>query len=476
MLFNSTEFLFFLALIFSLYWTVFKNLPRGKTWLLLISSCIFYMFFIPKYILILFITILIDYFAGIKIAATEGRAKKIWLILSIISTCMVLFVFKYYNFFIDNTNAIAKLIHWNYSLEAMDIILPIGLSFHTFQSLSYVVEVYWGKQKPEKDFVTYSLYVMYFPQLVAGPIERAANLLFQFHAKPLFNGALAAEGMRQILWGFFKKIVIADTCAAYANAAFNEYESLSAISLLLGAIAFAFQIYGDFSGYSDIALGTSKLFGIQLMRNFNLPYFATSIPEFWRRWHISLSTWFRDYVYIPLGGSRVSGWKFYRNVFIIFLLSGFWHGANWTFIIWGLIHAIVYCIYFAIWGNAKQKNEEAAAPLWKSWVGGLITFGVVVLAWIFFRAKNVQEAWAYLHAITTNSFSGQDVYDFLPLLLVLIPFHFMEWLNRNSNNGVFLSAFRLKPSVRMAIEMIMAILIIDCFYSLDHEQFIYFQF
>ena len=475
MLFNSTEFLFFLALVFSLYWTVLKNLPRGKTWLLLISSCIFYMFFIPKYILILFITILIDYFAGIKIAATEGRTKKIWLVMSIISTCMVLFVFKYYNFFIDNTNAIAKLIGWNYSLDAMDIILPIGLSFHTFQSLSYVVEVYWGKQKPEKDFVTYSLYVMYFPQLVAGPIERAANLLHQFHAKPLFNSALAAEGMRQILWGFFKKIVIADTCAAYSNAAFGQYESLSALSLLLGAVAFAFQIYGDFSGYSDIALGASKLFGIELMRNFNLPYFATSIPDFWRRWHISLSTWFRDYVYIPLGGSRVSGWKFYRNVFIIFLLSGFWHGANWTFIIWGLIHAIVYCIYFAIWGNAKQKSEQAA-PIWKSWIGGLITFGVVVLAWIFFRAKNVNEAWGYLHAMASNSFSGNDVYDFLPLLLVLIPFHFMEWLNRNSNNGVFLSSYRLSSNVRLAIEMIMAILIIDCFYSLDHEQFIYFQF
>jgi alginate O-acetyltransferase complex protein AlgI len=475
MLFNSTEFLFFLAIVFGLYWTVFKNMPRGKTWLLLISSCIFYMFFIPKYILILFITILIDYFAGIKIAATEGRAKKTWLILSIVSTCLVLFVFKYYNFFIDNTNAIAQLIGWNYSIRAMDIILPIGLSFHTFQSLSYVVEVYWGKQKPEKDFVTYSLYVMYFPQLVAGPIERAANLLYQFHAKPIFNSALAAEGMRQILWGFFKKIVVADTCAAYANAAFGSYETLSSASLILGAVAFAFQIYGDFSGYSDIALGTSKLFGIQLMRNFNLPYFATSIPDFWRRWHISLSTWFRDYVYIPLGGSRVSGWKFYRNVFIIFLLSGFWHGANWTFIIWGLIHAIVYCIYYAIWGNAKRADADIT-PIWKSWIGALSTFAVVVLAWIFFRAKNVTEAWAYIKAITAHSFAGEDVRQFLPLLLLLIPFHLVEWLNRNSTNGVFLSSFRINSTIRLAIELVLALLIIDCYYSLDHEQFIYFQF
>jgi len=476
MLFNSTEFLLFLALVFGLYWTIFKDRPRGKTWLLLISSCVFYMFFIPKYILILFITILIDYFAGIKISSSEGRARKTWLVLSIVSTCLVLFVFKYYNFFIDNTNAIAKLIGWNYSVEAMNIILPIGLSFHTFQSLSYVIEVYWRKQQPERDFVTYSLYVMYFPQLVAGPIERAANLLFQFHAKPAFSKALAAEGLRQILWGFFKKIVIADTCAAYANVAFESYESLSSISLMIGAIAFAFQIYGDFSGYSDIALGTSKLFGIQLMRNFNLPYFAINIPDFWRRWHISLSTWFRDYVYIPLGGSRVSGWKFYRNVFIIFLLSGFWHGANWTFIVWGLIHAVVYCFYFAIWGNSKQSQQVPSKANWKKIVGGLSTFSVVVIAWIFFRAKDVQEAFGYIHAIASNSFHGSDTIKFLPVLFVLIPFQLLEWFNRESTNGVFLSSFALNRNLRLAIEMIMALLIIDCFYTLDHEQFIYFQF
>lgn len=475
MLFNSTEFLFFLGIVFGLYWTAFKNHPRGKTWLLLISSCIFYMFFIPKYILILFLTIVIDYFAGIKIAATQGKAKKTWLVVSIVSTCLVLFVFKYCNFFIDNTNALAKLIGWNYSLQAIDLILPIGLSFHTFQSLSYVVEVYREKQKPEKDFTTYSLYVMYFPQLVAGPIERAANLLYQFHAKPAFNRTLAAEGVRQILWGFFKKIVIADTCAAYANAAFEGHASLSSLSLMLGAVAFAFQIYGDFSGYSDIALGTSKLFGIELMRNFNLPYFATSIPEFWRRWHISLSTWFRDYVYIPLGGSRVSGFAFYRNVFVIFLLSGFWHGANWTFIMWGLIHAVVYCIYFILFGNDKKNSATALTP-WKSVVGGLLTFAVVVFAWIFFRAKNMNEAWSYIHAVATHPFGGNDVKKFLPLLFVLIPFHFMEWINRHSTNGVFLSAFQLNRNLRLAIEMILALLIIDCFYSLDHEQFIYFQF
>lgn len=475
MLFNSPEFLFFLATVFCLYWTVFKDRPRGKTWLLLISSCIFYMFFIPKYILILFVTILIDYFAGIKIGNTQGRTKKTWLIVSIISTCLVLFIFKYYNFFIENVNTLATQIGWNYSLGALEIILPIGLTFHTFQSLSYVIEVYWGKQKPERDFVTYSLYVMYFPQLVAGPIERAANLLYQFHSKPAFNYALATEGMRQILWGFFKKIVIADTCAAYANASFTSIDSLSGVSLILGSVAFTFQIYGDFSGYSDIALGTSKLFGIQLMRNFNLPYFATSIPDFWRRWHISLSTWFRDYVYIPLGGSRVSGWKFYRNVIVIFLLSGLWHGAAWTYIIWGLIHALVYCIYFAIWGKSN-RNQQDSPTIWRTWIGGITTFAVVSLALIFFRAKNVQQALLFIQGIVCNPALGQDLYYFLPVLLIIVPFHALEWINRDSSNGVLFSGFKINPSVRLTIDLIMALLIIDCFYSLDHEQFIYFQF
>lgn len=476
MLFNSIEFILFLIVVFLAHWVILRNRQRSQNILLLLASCAFYMFFIPKYILILFITIVIDYFAGMWIARSEGRKRKVYLIVSIISTCLVLFVFKYYNFFIDNVNGIASLIGWNYKVSNLEIILPIGLSFHTFQSLSYVIEVYWRKQEPEKDFITYSLYVMYFPQLVAGPIERAAHLLHQFHEKKRFQYSLAAEGMHQILWGFFKKIVIADTCAAYANYAFAHHEQLSGLSLILGAIAFAFQIYGDFSGYSDIALGTSKLFGVRLMRNFNLPYFATSIPDFWRRWHISLSTWFRDYVYIPLGGSRVSGWKFYRNVFIIFLLSGFWHGANWTFIAWGLVHAIVYCLYYAIWGNAKNHGQTAPTPLWKSLLGGVFTFGVVVFAWIFFRAKDVHEALAYLHSMGAHGFSGSDNARFLPLLILLIPFYAIEWINRRSENGVFLSGFAIHRNVRLVIEMIMALLIIDCFYTLDHEQFIYFQF
>jgi D-alanyl-lipoteichoic acid acyltransferase DltB (MBOAT superfamily) len=436
------------------------------------------MFFIPKYILILFLTIGIDYFAGIKIAASEGKRRKAWLIISIVSTCLVLFVFKYYNFFVDNVNGISQLLGWNYSIEAMQIILPIGLSFHTFQSLSYVIEVYWRKQEPEKDFLIYSLYVMYFPQLVAGPIERAANLLHQFHARPKFSYALAAEGMHQILWGFFKKIVIADTCAVYANYAFDHYHELSSASLIIGASAFAFQIYGDFSGYSDIALGTSKLFGVRLMRNFNLPYFATSIPEFWRRWHISLSTWFRDYVYIPLGGSRVGGFRFYRNVFVIFILSGIWHGANWTFVMWGLIHAVVYVIYFFIWGSGKKPHPLDTEQPWhiRNFFSGITTFIVVTIAWVFFRAANVQEAFGYLGSVFSHNFISGDIQKFLPVSIVIIPFLVLEWINRKSHNGVILSAYNIKPGLRMALELILALLIIDCFYTLDHEQFIYFQF
>jgi len=478
MLFNSLEFLIFLIVVFFLFWVALKGRHRLQSVLLLVSSCIFYMFFIPKYILILFITILIDYFAGMKIATSEGRKRKIYLVVSIISTCLVLFVFKYYNFFITNVNSVSDIMGWNYSIEAMQIILPIGLSFHTFQSLSYVIEVYWRKQEPEKDFVIYSLYVMYFPQLVAGPIERAGNLLHQFHTKPKFNFALAAEGMHQILWGMFKKLVIADNCAVYANYAFSHYNELSGASLAIGASAFAFQIYGDFSGYSDIALGTSKLFGVRLMRNFNLPYFATSIPEFWRRWHISLSTWFRDYVYIPLGGSRVGGFKFYRNVFAIFILSGIWHGANWTFILWGLIHAVVYIIYYMIWGGGKKKPLAEEAEKWeiKNLFGGIITFIVVTIAWVFFRAADVQEAFAYLGSTFSHSFFGSDVKKFLPAALLILPFLVLEWFNRKSHNGVIFSGYPMKPVYRMIVELIMALLIVDSFYTLDHEQFIYFQF
>lgn len=475
MLFNSFEFLLFLFIVFLLHWVALKN-NRSRAWMLLVASCVFYMFFVPAYILILFITIIIDYTAGIYIAKSQGRRRKWYLILSIISTCLVLFVFKYCNFFISNFNAVAEFTGLHYSIDILKIILPIGLSFHTFQSLSYVIEVYRKQQEPEKDFVIYSLYVMYFPQLVAGPIERAGNLLHQFHREKQFSYALASEGIRQIIWGFFKKIVVADTCAGYANFVFENYDHLPAPTIIIGAIAFSFQIYGDFSGYSDIALGTSKLFGIQLMTNFRFPYLATNIIEFWRRWHISLSTWFRDYVYFPMGGSKSSGWKLYRNVFTIFLLSGFWHGANWTFIIWGLIHAIIYCLYVLIFGRNSSSAKKSNVHLITQWMGGILTFLVVSIAWVFFRAPDTETAFQLLTSIATNGFSGDSNADFFHLFILLIPFQIFEYINRHNTSGVPLSQLHLNRPWRIVMDTFFVLLIVDCYYSLNHEQFIYFQF
>ena len=359
MLFNSLEFALFLPIVFILFWFAAAGKTRLQNFILLVSSCVFYMFLIPEYILILFLAIVIDYFAGIWLERTTGNKRKWLLWLSIISTCLILFVFKYYNFFISNTNAIASLIGWNYSIEALQIALPIGLSFHTFQSLSYVIDVYKGEQKAEKDFLTYSVYVMFFPQLVAGPIERARSLFPQFHATKKFDLALASDGMRQILWGLFTKCVIADNCAIHVDKVFNDYTNYQGSTLWVGAILFTFQIYGDFSGYSNMALGTAKLFGFRLMQNFSYPYFSRDIAEFWRRWHISLTTWFRDYCYKPLGGNKRGMVITVRNTFIIFIVSGFWHGANWTFIFWGLINALYFLPLLLLGLNRRNTNTVA---------------------------------------------------------------------------------------------------------------------
>jgi D-alanyl-lipoteichoic acid acyltransferase DltB (MBOAT superfamily) len=479
MVFNSIPFLIFLIVVFALHWFVLKKNHRLQSLMLLVASCIFYMFLIPEYILILFTTILIDYYAGIQIAKSEGRARKRWLIASIISTCLVLFVFKYCDFFIGNVSHVASVLGWNLPVKTLGIILPIGLSFHTFQSLSYVIEVYRRQQEPEKDFLIYSLYVMYFPQLVAGPIERAANLLPQFHQHKPFNATLAAEGLYQILYGMFKKVVIADTCAIYANEAFNHQQDFGGLSLFLGTVYFAFQIYGDFSGYSDIALGTSKLFGIRLMTNFRFPYFSRDIAEFWRRWHISLSTWFRDYVYFPLGGSRVSGYRKFRNVLVIFLVSGFWHGANWTFIIWGAMHACFYIPILYIGRNRSHINDAGEGrrfPSLKEIAQMSITFILVCIAFIFFRASNVGEGFSYLSGIFARISDLKGVTRFLPGFLLVVPFIWIEWMNRRNHHPRLFIQYKIPGWVRIALETVIAVLIIESFYTLNHEQFIYFQF
>jgi D-alanyl-lipoteichoic acid acyltransferase DltB (MBOAT superfamily) len=337
------------------------------------------------------------------------RKRKILLWTSVFVNLGFLGVFKYFNFFVDNFVEAFSFFGYNIPNTSLNIILPVGISFYTFQTLSYTIDVYRKQLQPTKDFIAFTAFVSFFPQLVAGPIERATNLLPQFYKKRTFEYAQAADGMRQILWGLFKKVVIADNCAQLANEIFNNSESYGGTSLILGALMFTFQIYGDFSGYSDIAIGTARLFGFKLMKNFAFPYFSRDIAEFWRRWHISLSTWFRDYLYIPLGGSRGGTVMKVRNTFIIFVVSGFWHGANWTFIVWGALNAIYFLPLLLRDKNRVHTGDIAAnrlLPSLKELKGMLITFGLTVLAWVFFRAENIGHALQYLYDL----FAGLGVY------------------------------------------------------------------
>lgn len=353
------------------------------------------MAFIPVYILILFITIVIDYFAGIYIEKSEGKKKLKFLIISIVSLCSVLFIFKYFNFFNHSFASLSDKFFINYPIEDIGLILPIGLSFHTFQSLSYVVEVYRGNQKAERHFGIYSLYVMFYPQLVAGPIERPQNLLHQFYEKHKVEYKRITDGLKLMAWGMFKKVVIADRLAVFVNQVYDSPYNYEGVSLVIATVFFAFQIYCDFSGYTDIARGAAKVMGFNLMLNFNCPYFSKSISEFWQRWHISLSTWFKDYLYIPLGGNRVPIPRWYFNLFITFLISGLWHGANWTFVVWGALHG-TYLI-MGIWTkDFRQKvvkfiRLDKAATIHK-YIQIFITFSMVCFSWIFFRANDFDSA------------------------------------------------------------------------------------
>ncbi len=385
MLFNSLQFLVFFPVVTILYWI----LPPKYRWLhLLVASCIFYSAFVPIYLLILLVTIVIDYFAGIYIEkAQEGHKKKQYLTFSILANIGILAFFKYYNFFLDNIVILLNQLGVApNNVPYLNILLPIGLSFHTFQALSYTIEVYRGKQKAEKHFGIYALYVMFYPQLVAGPIERPQNVLYQFHKRNTFNLSMLMDGLRLMLWGFFKKVVVADRLALYVSSVYIVPENYHYLNLIIATLFFAVQIYCDFSGYSDIALGSAQTMGYKLMLNFNRPYFALNIQEFWKRWHISLSTWFRDYLYISLGGNRVSMFRTYLNVAIVFILSGLWHGANWTLIVWGFLHACyitVFMLYSGFKGKSGKKNIIFDCLSW------LLTFILVVFAWIYFRAENM---------------------------------------------------------------------------------------
>lgn len=402
MLFNSVEFLIFFPVVTALYFL----LPHRFRWMLLLAaSCGFYMAFVPIYILILGVTIVIDYAAGMLIEESVGGRRKTWLVISIISTCLVLFVFKYFNFFSTNVDALAKFLHWNYSIDTLKLILPIGLSFHTFQSLSYVVEVYRGHQKAERNFGIYALYVMFYPQLVAGPIERPQNLLHQFYEKHDFDDQRVANGLKLMVWGLFKKVVIADRLALMVNDVYNDPTQFQGIPLIIATVFFAFQIYCDFSGYSDVAIGAAQVMGFRLMDNFNRPYFSKTIAEFWKRWHISLSTWFRDYLYIPLGGNRVTAARRNFNLFATFLVSGLWHGANWTFIVWGALHGA----YLVLGNETRPARERIKRALGiepgsqvNRWFQTLVVFALVSFAWIFFRARSMHDAWYIATHLFTN--------------------------------------------------------------------------
>ncbi len=392
MLFNSVQFLFFFPIVTLLYFA----LPQRLRWaLLLTSSCVFYMYFIPAYILILAFTILVDYVAGILIHRAEGSRRTFLLGLSIAANVGVLAVFKYFNFINDNVAAFAQVIGWNYPIDHLNIILPIGLSFHTFQAMSYTIEVYRRNQEPEYHLGLYSLYVMFYPQLVAGPIERPQNLLHQFRSQHSFDPVRTSHGLKRMAWGLFKKMVIADNVALLVNMAYGQPDAYAGLAMLVPTYLFAIQIYCDFSGYSDIALGAAEVMGFTLMENFDRPYLAASIPEFWRRWHISLSTWFRDYLYIPLGGSRVGPWRWARNIMIIFVVSGLWHGANWTFVVWGALHGL-FCVLHATTSTWRARLVELLRltyfPRLLTLIQILITFNLVCLAWVFFRADSMTHA------------------------------------------------------------------------------------
>lgn len=474
MLFNSIEFAFFFLIVTVLYFM----LPHRFRWLLLlIASCIFYMAFVPAYILILFATIIIDYFAGIWIASASSDAqRKRFLILSIIANVGVLAVFKYCNFFVDNVNDLLRLVHIDVKpIPYWDIVLPIGLSFHTFQAMSYTIEVYRKKQEPERHFGIYALYVMYYPQLVAGPIERPQNILHQLKEEHHFDYDRVTEGLKLMAWGLFKKVVIADNLAHIVNIGYTDVGSLHNVSALVVMVFFSIQIYCDFSGYSDMAIGSSRVMGIDLMRNFRQPYFSKSLGEFWGRWHISLSTWFKDYVYIPLGGNRVALWKHYRNLLIVFLLSGFWHGASWTFVFWGLIHGV----YLILESFLRSRFKARLNPF----VSGLVTFGIVTIAWVFFRAESFGQATTLLgNVLTPTSLSTikQELNRFqigyLTAVQILVSLCVLIYVDMvDSKHGLLQWVGERQKLVRWSFYYL-AVAAILFWGFWGEEQFIYFQF
>lgn len=477
MLFNSISFAIFLPIVFCAYWLLKRDL-KLQNLLLLVASYYFYSCWDYRFLFLLMFSTFLDYYTGIKMEeAGNQRSKKIWFVLSVAINLGFLGIFKYYNFFVDSFATALGYTGAEKSFWTLQIVLPVGISFYTFHGLSYVIDIYKNRIKAERNFVDYAVFVSFFPLLVAGPIERATHLLPQIKRERVFDYARAIDGLRQILWGLFKKVVIADNCAAYANNVFSSYGEQSGSTLVLGAVFFAFQIYCDFSGYSDIALGTARLFGIELLRNFAYPYFSRDIAEFWRRWHISLSSWFRDYLYIPLGGSKGSTWMKIRNIFIIFLVSGFWHGANWTFIVWGALNAI-YFLPLLLLGKNRNNMETVASgrylPNFREFLGMAVTFALTVFAWIFFRSDSVMDAFHYISGVFSPSIFTKPVMPDRGILLLVVIFMIMEWLGREQPYAIAQFGFSWPRPARLALYYVLLVIIF--LYSGNEQEFIYFQF
>ena len=486
MLFNSFEFLLFLPIVFLLYWFVFNKSLKNQNILILLASYFFYGWWSLTFLYLLIGITILDYYLAFEIEKPAFRTSKFWLTLSVIINLGILGIFKYYNFFIDQFQLGFNQLGIHASLPLLKIGLPIGISFYIFHGLSYLIDVYRRQQTTVKNLVDYGVFVSFFPLLVAGPIERANHLLPQVQKSRTFNYAQAVAGSRLILWGLFKKVVVADTISKVVDSIYSNYQNQDAYTLILCAVLFSFQIYGDFSGYSDIALGTAKLFGFELLSNFKFPYFSRNIAEFWRRWHVSLSSWFRDYLYIPLGGSKLGKYISIRNTFIIFLVSGFWHGANWTFIVWGLIHALGFLPSLLLNSNRKFTTTVVAQntilPNFIEFIQMIQTFVFVTIAWIYFRAKDIETANQYIKKIFTSIIEQPaqflakpgltDPYGVLNALWYVVPVIIFDWIFRKNERELFANI--PTQTLRWILYFIIGLFI--TFYFGTKSSFIYFQF
>ncbi len=479
MLFNSIEFAIFLPLVFVLYWFVVNKNLKIQNLFLIIASYVFYAWWDWRFLSLIIFSSSVDFLVGLQLGKENSpQRRKLFLLTSIIANLGLLAFFKYFNFFVNSFSEAFTFFGFHISVARLSIILPVGISFYTFQTLSYTIDVYRRKLEPTKSIVSFFAFVSFFPQLVAGPIERATNLLHQFFKPRRFNYSQATDGMRQILWGLFAKVVIADNCAPLVNDIFSNYDTYPGSTLAIGAVLFAFQIYGDFSGYSNIAIGTAKLFGFSLMQNFAYPYFSRDIAEFWRRWHISLSTWFRDYVYIPLGGSRTSLEKQIRNVFVIFVVSGFWHGANWTFIAWGFINAVYFLPLLLLKRNRRNTNIVAENRLFPSiyeFIQMSFTFFLSTLAFVFFRSESISDAFSFISHLFSSSLFDLPQVRLTKQISLLLLFVIIEWLQRDKKHALEFKSLLNHRYLRWVIYF-SVMLILFVFGNFNKTEFIYFAF